>query len=108
MMEQKLQSNETVSDTFTSRFPFIAFLDVYTDGWYIEFAVDNPTVTDKSTLNWKRYHNQSIQQHGELARPLIYGLSDPFDRETNVLYRFNSGAQGATGFIKTVGLFTRT
>ena len=94
-MKKQLESNKSTGDPFGSISPFVAFLDVYTDGWFVEYALDNESVEDKSTLNWKRWHNQPIQEHGELSRILVYGLSD-------VLYRFKGGTQGATGYIETV------
>ena len=86
---QVLNSNQDTGDPFGSNTPFVVFLDTYTDGWFVEYAFDNDAVEDKTTLNWKRYHNQSIQQHGELSHVLVYGMSE-------VLYRLNGGTQGAT------------
>ena len=99
-MERRLNATETTGDPFEHSTPFQAILDTYTDGWFVEYAVDHENVTDKTTLNWKRYHNQSIQQHGELSRVLVYGMD-------GVLYRFNSGTAGATGYIEPVriGIF---
>ena len=107
-MKQHLKADQPVGTIFKERLPFLAFLDIYTDGWFIEYAIDHESVEDKSTLNWKRYHNNPIQEHGELSHVTVYGLSNPFDSDENVVYRFNGGTQGATGYIKTIGVYIQS
>ena len=92
--DQILMADQDTGDPFGTSVPFIVFLDIYTDGWYVEYAANRDDIEDKNNLNWKRYHNQSIQQHGELSKVLVYGMPD-------VLYRLNSGAQGATAYRQT-------
>ena len=100
-MDQRLHANQPVGDPFTTRFPIEVFLDVYTDGWYVEYAIDREDVTDKNTLNWKRYHNTPLQEHGDLSHVLIYGMR-------GALYRLKGGTQGATAFSQAVGVLVRT
>lgn len=88
-MNQVLTATETTGDPFPNNATFIVFLDTYTDGWHVEYALDKESVTDKTTLNWKKWNSQPIQEHGELSRVLVYGMD-------NVLYRLNGGTQGAT------------
>ena len=95
---QILLSNQGTGDPFRSSVPFSAFLDTYTDGWYVEYAIDDENVDDKSTLNWKRYHDQPLQEHGDLSWVLVYGMRD-------VLYRINGGTTGATAFRQTIGIY---
>lgn len=100
-MEQRLFPNQDTGEPFELTAPFIVFLDTYTDGWFVEYAYDDPEVSDKDTLNWKRYHNNAIQEHGDLSHVLVYGMS-------KVLFRLNQGAQGATAYSQVVGLYVRS
>ena len=92
---QILHSNEPKGEPFNQGTPFNVFLDTYTDGWYLEYAINDENVENKDNLNWKRYHSQPIQEHGELSHVLVYGMP-------NVLYRVNGGTQGATAFRQSV------
>ena len=90
-MIQILESTQTTGDPFPSLTNFVVKMDAFTTGWFVEWAIDHDNVTDKSTLNWTRYHDQPIQQHGALSRPLIYGAE-------NTLFRVNGGTAGATAY----------
>lgn len=96
-MRQVLNNNEPTGNHFDSQRPFQVVLDVYTDGWFVEYAINDESVADKSTLRWKRWHNQPIQEHGELSRVLVYGSS-------GMLFRLNGGTQGATAFAEAVSI----
>ena len=97
---QVLHSNQDTGEPFSNSTPFVVFLDTYTDGWFVEYAIDDDDVSDKDTLNWKRYHNQPIQEHGDLSHVLVYGMAD-------VLYRLNGGTQGATAVSQAVQIAQR-
>lgn len=92
-----LTSEQTVGRHFSFIGTFKVLLDVYTDGWHVEYAVNIDSVVDKNTLNWKKYHNQPIQNEGELSHPLIYGMPD-------VLYRVKGGTKGATAIYQPIGI----
>ena len=87
-MELVLSSNQPTGEPFTSAIPFIVFLDTYTDGWFLEYAF---TKADANQMNWKKWHSQPLQQHGELSRLLVYGVE-------GMSFRLNSGTVGATAF----------
>ena len=88
-----LASTQSVGDPFSCNVAFFVFLDTYADGWFMEYAQDHDSVTDKTTLNWKKWHSQPLQQHGELSYVIVCGLK-------GVLFRMNSGTQGATAYRK--------
>lgn len=96
-MRQVLANNQATGEHFPSSRPFIVFLDVYTDGWFVEFAIDHEDVADKTSLNWKQWHNQPLQQNGDLSRVLVYGAK-------GMLYRMNGGTQGATAYAEDIGV----
>lgn len=96
-MSQVLKSTQTTGDPFRSLIPSWVFLETYADGWFVEYAVyrENPT-----EMIWKRWHNQALQQHGELSRVLIAGGND-------LRFRLNGGTVGATAVTSAyrLGLF---
>ena len=93
-MDIVLEATETTGEDFSSSVPFMVFLDTHTDGWFVEYAVHKE---NKSEMNWKKWHNQPIQEHGELSRVLVYGMR-------GVRYRLNSGNVGATAVRESVGI----
>ena len=95
-MKQILNDDQPTGDPFTSVIPFVVFLDIYTADWFVEYAIDKEDPTDR---NWKRWHDQPIQEHGELSRIIVYGVN-------NVVYRMNSGTTGATAFQEEIRILT--
>lgn len=88
-MEQVLLATETTGREFDSNITFIVFLDIYQDGWFVEYCLkkDNPV-----QQIWKRWHTHPLQQHGDLSRVVVFGS------EKDTLYRLNGGTVGATAF----------
>ena len=93
-MIQILQSTESTGEVFETQTPFMVFLDTYAAGWFLEYAV---TKSDASQMNWKRWHHQPLQEHGELSHVLVYGA-------TGMSFRMNSGTTGATAYRKAVNI----
>ena len=90
-MTQVLESSQSVGRVFPQDIPFIVFLDTYTDGWYLEYAVYKE---DPTKMVWKRWHDQSLQEHGFLSWVLAYGAE-------HLRFRVNGGTTGATAFISS-------
>lgn len=88
-----LESNQDTGNGFERSTPFIVFLDTYADGWFVEYAYDTGAA-DEDTLNWKRWHSQPLQQHGELSWVLCYGSN-------GIKWRLNSGTRGASARVSS-------
>lgn len=88
MIEQVLQSTEPVGEPFECNVNFIVFLDTYADGWFVEYALEKDDPTD---MVWKRWHNQPLQEHGELSYVIVCGVKQ-------FRFRMNSGTTGATAY----------
>lgn len=83
-----LNSTDSVSDEFNTSRPTKVFFDTYTDGWFVEYALE-------TSNNWKRYHNRPLTEHGEGSYIIVCGGD-------GLKFRLNSGTVGATAYITIV------
>lgn len=72
----------------------MVFLDTYTDGWFVQYGLKKENAAD---INWKNYHDISLQEHGNLSKVVLYGTR--FDLIPDILFRLHGGTQGATAFM---------
>ena len=94
-MSQVLDATEPTGDPFRRATPFTVKLDIYADGWYLEYAIrqDDPTL-----LRWSRYHDTPLTQHGDSSS--VYCDGGP-----GYIFRMHGGTQGATAH--TSDVYTR-
>lgn len=96
-MERILEDNQPTGEPFEISVPFQVSLDIYTDGWYLQYAV---TKKNPAEMNWKNYHSQPLQEHGDLSRVVAYGVD-------GYSYRMHGGTVGATAYKEVIQLGVR-
>ena len=91
-MSQVLSATEGTGEPFRRATPFTVKLDIYADGWYLEYAIRKD---DAALLRWSRYHDEPLTEHGDSSS--VY-----CDGGEGYLFRMNGGTQGATAWTSDV------